>query len=451
LNFVTDIGSVDSLACILDPPLLAYSVGLVLRVRVAATNSGSATIDAGPGRVLIKRTNGLSTSPGDLPAGGVVSLVYDGTGFQIVNSQGFGGGGGGGPPPTVSAIPYVVDTSTLPNIINAPFSPPITALSAGTAILVKIANTNTGPTVINVNAINNVPVRANGHGALLPNDIAAGDIKFLVYDGAVFWLESNALSASVGHGRCYLSLSGSNLLLTPRNGNGLIVGGVLVPIPSAGISLAPGGSPGVNNIYAFLQANALTLEAAPTVPVLNSDGVMVKTGDATRSLVGKAYLNTYGQWQDQDGFIGVLSWFNRRAKRSMVIDNGPSAYNMGASGAWIEISSTYRNYFLTWADETNEAQLYGTLGGIGSSSGLLAVSVDGAATPDYPWYMVDTPVYGVGGNYAASLGLTAPKVGLSDSVMHYCTAMCRTIAGTIQLYNAAYPYSGSALIMIARG
>ena len=154
VNFSNDTGSVNTLSVSYDPPLEAYSVGLPLHVRVRVGNTGGATIDAGCGRVAIKRTNGLSVLEGDLPANGIVLLIYDGSAFQLVNFIG-GGGGGGGDIININAqnLPYCVDTSTTPNIITAPFSPAITALSAGTAFLVKINNNNTADTVINVNGI----------------------------------------------------------------------------------------------------------------------------------------------------------------------------------------------------------------------------------------------------------------------------------------------------------
>lgn len=191
INYAVDGGAVNNLSVAFDPPLSFYPVGLPIRVLVYFTNTGPATIDAGAGRVPIKHTDGLPTAAGELPAGGVVNLVYDGTAFQMVNFFGMGGTGGG-PPPTISfaTIPYCVDNSTTPNIINALFSPAITTLTAGTAILVKIANTNTGSCSINVNGILNIPMRANGHGLLGAGDLAAGDVKLMTYDGTYFWLDA---------------------------------------------------------------------------------------------------------------------------------------------------------------------------------------------------------------------------------------------------------------------
>src|SRR6516225_7325522 len=49
------------------------------------TNTGGVTIDAGAGRVGCKRPDGSNIQPGDMPASGIVDLVFDGTNFQMVN------------------------------------------------------------------------------------------------------------------------------------------------------------------------------------------------------------------------------------------------------------------------------------------------------------------------------------------------------------------------------
>jgi hypothetical protein len=58
-------------------------------------------------------------------------------------------------------------------------------------MLVKIANNNTGPTVINVNALPSKKVFANTGGDLLPHDVLAGMVVLLVYDGTNFVIQPN--------------------------------------------------------------------------------------------------------------------------------------------------------------------------------------------------------------------------------------------------------------------
>jgi hypothetical protein len=195
-NYGIDTGSVNNLSVAYNPAISVYTPGLPLRVRVHSTNTGPAAIDAGAGRVGIKRPDGSAVAPGDLPGGGVVDLVYDGTNFQMVNY--LGGASTGAITNNFSNVPYAVDTSATPNQITVAFAPALPPLAAGSLFLVKIANTNTADTVINVDTHLNLPIRANGGGRLLPGDINAGDVKLFAYDGTQFWITPNPLiSASV--------------------------------------------------------------------------------------------------------------------------------------------------------------------------------------------------------------------------------------------------------------
>jgi hypothetical protein len=193
MNYCEDTGSVDNLSVALDPPLAGYTFGLPLRVKVRNTNTGAATIDAGAGRVPIRKPTGAELNAGDAPAFGLIELVYDGTVFQMIN---FTGAVPSGPPQTfLYNIPYCVDASVTPNSVIANFSPAITALSAGTIFMVKIANTSNGATAtINVNALGDKPIFAQGcnvNWPLLPGDMQAGDVLIFTYDGTQFWVYGN--------------------------------------------------------------------------------------------------------------------------------------------------------------------------------------------------------------------------------------------------------------------
>jgi hypothetical protein len=191
-NYVEDTGSVNNLSVALKPPLGSYSIGLPLRVKVLNTNTGVATINAGAGTVPIKKPTGAAVAAGDLPAGGLIELVYDGSTFQMINFGGAGGTGGTDNTYLVN-IPYCVDTGTT-NAVVANFSPALTSLVAGDIMMVKMANTNTTQATINVNGLGPKNIFALGGYAaypLLPNDMAAGDVCVLTYDGTHFWVQPN--------------------------------------------------------------------------------------------------------------------------------------------------------------------------------------------------------------------------------------------------------------------
>ena len=191
MNYCEDTGSVNTLSVALSPPIGAYTFGLPLRVKIRNTNTGASTIDAGAGRVPIRKPNGMDVLAGDLPAFGLADLVYDGTVFQMINF----GGAGGGPITINQTIPYCVDSSVTRNQVTANFSPAITSLVAGTIFMVKIANTSNSATAnINVNGLGNKPIFAQGSNAnwpLLPGDIQVGDVLIFTYDGTRFWIYAN--------------------------------------------------------------------------------------------------------------------------------------------------------------------------------------------------------------------------------------------------------------------
>jgi hypothetical protein len=202
MNYCEDTGSVNTLSVALDPPIQAYTIGLPLHVRIRETNTGPSTIDAGAGRVSIRKPNGSEMAAGDLPLGGLAALVYDGTFFQMIN---FGGAGGAGGDKFFYKIPYAVDTSPTPNIVTVTFTgtgdEAITAYTAGLIFLVKIANTNTTFANINVNGLGLRPIYAQGghpNWPLLAGDVQVGDVLVFVYDGSAFWIyPNNAITQNI--------------------------------------------------------------------------------------------------------------------------------------------------------------------------------------------------------------------------------------------------------------
>jgi hypothetical protein len=79
-NYGVDTGTVNALAVVLSPAVTALFAGLTLRVKVATTNTGAATLNVnGLGAVAIKGSNNTAIQAGYLTAGAIVQLVYDST------------------------------------------------------------------------------------------------------------------------------------------------------------------------------------------------------------------------------------------------------------------------------------------------------------------------------------------------------------------------------------
>lgn len=94
---------------------------------------------------------------------------------------------------------YAPDTSVAANSIIATLAPPVTALTPGLIAIVKVANTNTGATTLNLNGLGAVAVHRSGGAALSAGDITAGAVCAFMYDGTAWQLlnYNGATSGSV--------------------------------------------------------------------------------------------------------------------------------------------------------------------------------------------------------------------------------------------------------------
>lgn len=177
-------------------------------------------------------------------------------------------------------------------------------------------------------------------------------------------------------GECRLVKSGADLALQRRNGKLLTINGAAETVPAAGVSLAPTSlTPGTTYfIYAFMSAGTMTLEASTTAHATHTDGVEIKSADATRTLVGMARIITGPAWVDTDAQRFVVSWFHRRTK---IARNTLAGDRTSTSTTYVEIDSAARAEFLTW-ENTVLFFLAGTMWNNTGGNGVFAAhSLDG--------------------------------------------------------------------------
>lgn len=150
-------------------------------------------------------------------------------------------------------------------------------------------------------------------------------------------------------GQCQLSKSGSNLILLPYNGNKLFINGVMCTVPAAGVTLGTGSlaASTVYNIYAVATGTMVSsLEASTTARATDATyGNQIKTGDATRALVGKARTTSGTAWADTDAQRFVINWFNQKARRIYNIAGSPAATTSGTPVPLIPFME-----FICWGD-----------------------------------------------------------------------------------------------------
>jgi len=356
------------------------------------------------------------------------------------------------------------------NAYAANFTPAITALTDKMRVCIKVTNPNTtastftpAPGVIAAAAI----VGA-GHAALQGGEMVATGDAWLQWNSSIgggSWVMTDSTGGSQqvaaatktlhavqfgqipAHGQCRLAKSGANLVLSPYNGNKLIINGVMQAIPSAGVSLAATSlTPStLYYIYAYMSSGVMTLEASVTGHSADAaTGVEIKTGDATRTLVGMGRPITGPAWQDSTQQRFVLSYFNRanRVAQAVFTSNVSTS-----SSAFVELSSSIRCEFLTWGDEAVACSIDGatTPSSSTSTATWCGISVDGGPPED--------------GAVAASSQLSGNSSPIAVTFSralaegyHYSTVMLLVTSGiSVTMFGAASGPQRTALYTSFRG
>ncbi|MFF2322060.1 hypothetical protein ACFVTJ_13485 [Agrobacterium sp. NPDC058088] len=238
------------------------------------------------------------------------------------------------------------------NAITATLSPAPSALTTGMSIRLVVTVTNTDAATLDVNGLGAAPLQTKFGAPLARGALTAGAVATLIFDAAAWRLADLSLSEiPVNFGQCRLSVqSATSLLLSPFSGNSLVINGTPVKIPSAGVTLSNAGLAAntVYNVYAFLAGASLTLEASAVGHAADvSTGVEIKSGDPTRTLVGKIRTNATSNFADTTSYRGCINWFNRRQLNV----TGGSGTNSTSSAGYIDMGGPISCSFLAWGDE----------------------------------------------------------------------------------------------------
>ena len=164
-------------------------------------------------------------------------------------------------------------------------------------------------------------------------------------------------------------------------------------------------------------------------------GVMIKSGDNTRTLVGAAAY--VGGFQDSDSNRLVLSWFNRQPKR---LQNAYTATRTFSFNSIAEINSEIRINFMAWADDPPMLGLggggfYMSSGAAGAISGI-GIDVTNAFT----------------GITVATTNATAPAAGippqtfagLTENALHFAALLGNAGASSAGSWQKATSISGES-------
>lgn len=219
-------------------------------------------------------------------------------------------------------------------------------------------------------------------------------------------------------GQCRLTKSGANLSLDRVSGRWLFVDGAWCLIPAAGVTLAPPATTLTNYfVYAYMNAGTMTLEASATAPAVDATyGHKIKTGDATRTLVGQA-RTVSSAWVDSVTQRFVRSWFH---DPGIVIANKFSTTRSTTSVGFTELNSEIRCEALLWANENGRALATGHVVFSGAATIIsTGISIDGGAPATYELKQPNAA------NYPQSISAQSP-LGIAAALAegyHYFTLM----------------------------
>jgi hypothetical protein len=256
-----------------------------------------------------------------------------------------------------------------------------------------------------------------------------------VDDGTTATLLANLKAAlPAAHGQCRLSVSSTTtLLLSPYNGNSVIVNGIPLQLPTAGVTYTASGLSASTKYYVYLGGTTATpaLSLSTTGYVTASNGVVVMNGDATKTLVGMVYTTASTQFVDAIATRFCLNWFNRRKIVATNAIAGPFSFTNTASA---ELTSSARTQFLAWSDDVPIATW--------SSYGTETSGTPSATTLNFQLYMDGSTPYGPGNGVVLQpswnqiVTQTGALGGLSEGY-HYSTLLTNvgTNGGTLAVNN----------------
>lgn len=165
----------------LSPAPVAYTIGMIVFIQFTNANTSASSLNLNTlGAKTIKRLDGTDLLAGDIQAGMIGALSYDGTNFQLINSQ--------------RQVPLWYGASTTAaNTYTVTVNDPPSAYAAGQMFLVKFSHHNTGACTLNVNSLGAKSIVRNSGDALAANSILDGQLAILTYDGTNLQLSNPSL------------------------------------------------------------------------------------------------------------------------------------------------------------------------------------------------------------------------------------------------------------------
>ena len=200
-----------------------------------------------------------------------------------------------------------------------------------------------------------LPLAGGNKGLLRP--LSGVTTEFLRGDGT--W---GAIVGAIAHGEVYFSYdTGTQVARLSREGNGgIIIDNLPYYVPAAGVTLSAAGAVAgtAYMVFAYINAGDVALEYAALPAATRSidprNGVWVKTGDVTRTVVGMVYCAVNGAWAPATSvLLPIASFFN---KKQGIIQASCSSYVHSSTS---ETSLTSNSAFLAWSGDASFGMVTG--------------------------------------------------------------------------------------------
>lgn len=268
---------------------------------------------------------------------------------------------------------------------------------AATGLLTEIVycSARSGDTITIARGQEGTTAQSWSAGDLAANLITAGQMDVMFQSGTY---QGQPIAAYLEY------VSATSIKLAPSGGDTIIIDGLLFTLPNTGLTS------GLSNVYVNgVSGQSLAASTVYDVFVFNNSGTLTfdfwstgghitdtSTGnvgievrnnggvpDSTRTYVGKIAMNAVPQFQPQG--TGVISWLNRKA---IAVDGPGAAGPYTTSGGLAEITTTARQFFLTFGIDAVTIIASAVVSNNTANSGAeLGISLDGTVKSALPAFI----------------------------------------------------------------
>lgn len=191
--YAADTGAANAYVVTLTPVPAAYTAGMLVNFLATNASTAASTLNVnGLGAQAIKKETNVALVANDILAGEVVSVVYDGTNFQLLSPPASAAGAGTVNNGTINQLAYYAATGTAVSGLATANSAVLVTSSAGapsysgtmTNGQVIIGSTGATPTASTLTAGNNTSITNGAHSITVSNSIPFANATAFTTTGA---------------------------------------------------------------------------------------------------------------------------------------------------------------------------------------------------------------------------------------------------------------------------